>query len=125
MNHSPEPWIPGCWEQEQRGRKLYYVFRETPQEVFSSLAIYSGVEYGAEVHCSDWPQKAPGIPVIEMVGDYSDVCLEFSEEDQARAVACVNALAGIEDPEAFVREARDAMTIAAVHGWCGGLKPNA
>lgn len=51
--------------------------------------------------------------------------IEVDVADAERYVACVNALADIEDPEAFVQEARNAMTIAALHGWRGGFVSDA
>lgn len=46
----------------------------------------------------------------------------ISNEDMYRVAACVNALAGIEDPGAFVQEAHNTLVIAVLHGYRGGFK---
>lgn len=110
MNHSPEPWLKGCWEREQRGRKLYYVFREKPTDVFGEVQVYSGVQYGDEVHRSDWDRgRAPAHVVIGLSGDCSDTHLEFEDVDLDRAIACVNALTGIENPQEWTEQALNVM----------------
>lgn len=96
MSHSPEPWIEGCWERVQVGRKLYYEFHATPQDVCSETAVYSGVKDGDRVHCSQFHRgQAPGKLVLGIDGEYSDTRLFLSDEDLRRMLACVNLLADI------------------------------
>ena len=61
------------------------------QKALSEIEVWTGVKDGDEVHCSDWPKKAPGERVIGFEFDYSASYMEFSDEDMRRAVACVNA----------------------------------
>ncbi len=104
-NHSPEPWVEGCWEQQYIGGKLYYVFRTQPTDVHSQIEIYTGVKDGDKVHCSDFKRtRANQIPVVGTSGSYSDTILMLDPVDRRRIVACINAMKGIEDPEKWMRE---------------------
>ena len=89
--HSAEPWVKGAWEQEYRGRKLFYVFRSMPQNLHSDWEVWSGVKSGDSFHCSE---KQPGKKVIGMDFDYSNSTLVFEDVDIERTVACVNACNG-------------------------------
>lgn len=96
MSHSPEPWIAGCWEREQVGHAVFYVFRTKPQDVHSEREVFSGVKDGDRVHCSEWRKnKVSGECVIGLEGEYSGTRLLFEAEDMDRVVACVNACKGI------------------------------
>jgi len=107
-DHSPEPWVIGAWEKAEEGPEGYYEFRTELQDVFSEAAIYCGVEPGTKVH---WYGKDQiGKMVLGVVGEYSDTTMELSDADMARIVACVNACAGMADPEdeiALMRKVND------------------
>jgi len=57
------------------------------------------------------PWAAFGRQVIETISADRKIIVQCkTEEDAARIVACVNAMQGIEDPEAFVQEAKSSLS---------------
>lgn len=88
--HSPEPWVKGCWEAKNVGRKLYYEFTDRPEAAFREPEVWSGVSLGDRRHCSE---KELGSPVV--CPDYNESGVWINEADLDRAIVCVNACRGI------------------------------
>jgi hypothetical protein len=54
-----------------------------------------------------WINHASAMAGEYVVAELNGECCLNAQADAERIVACVNALAGIEDPEEFVREAKE------------------
>lgn len=91
--HTPEPW--------------YAIGPLTDEE--SGVAGGTPAEIGV---ASDEPGDAPIV-----------ICECFNEADRDRAVACVNALAGIDDPAAFVKAAKACIEVCRKLVATGEVKP--